>query len=144
MPVEPVRVLSLPVILLLGGSTADYAPQSDTHCDRESRNQAVAHCQDNRRDLDLRSEPDGNADDDRSKERPPSTKREADEEACGKQDRDHHALVIGSDCALAEPFGGLSFGPNPATVEAPADVAQLVEHFTRNEETLSGNGAVFA
>src|SRR5437867_5230809 len=28
---------------------------------------------------------------------------------------------------------GASFGRNPATVKAPADVAQLVEHFTRNE-----------
>jgi hypothetical protein len=119
MPVERVRVLSPPVILLLGGSTADCTPQSDTHCDRESRHQAVAHSEDNRRDLDLRSEPDGNADDDRSEERPPPTEREADDEACGKQDRNHHALDIGSECALAESFGSLSFDPNPATVKAP-------------------------
>jgi hypothetical protein len=85
-------VLSLAVILLLGGSAADCAPKSDTHCDRESRHQAVAHSKDNRRDLDLRSEPHPNADDYRSNERPPSTKRKADAEACGKQYRDHHAL----------------------------------------------------
>ena len=113
------RVLRLPVILLLGGSTADCAPQSDTYRDRESRHQAVAHSEDDRRDLDVRSEPDGNADDDRSKERPPPTERESDDEACGKQDRNHHALDIGSGCALAESFAGLLLGPNPATVEAP-------------------------
>ena len=119
MPVERVRVLSLPVIFLLGGSTADCAPQSDTHCDRESRHQAVARPEDDRRDLDLRSEPDRNADEDRSNERPPPTERESDDEAGGKQDRNHHALDIGSDCALAESFWGLSVGRNPATVEAP-------------------------
>jgi len=116
MPVERARVLSLPVILLPGGSTADCAPQSDTHCDRKGRHQAVAHSQDDRRDLDLRNEPDGNADDDRSEERPPPPKREADDEACGKQDWDHHALAIGPGCAFAESFGGLSFGRNPAPV----------------------------
>jgi hypothetical protein len=87
-----VRVLSLPVSLLLGGSTADCAPQSDTRCDCESGHQAIANAKDNRRDLDLRSEPHRNADGDRSNERPPSTKRKADDEACGKQYRDHHAL----------------------------------------------------
>ena len=46
MPVERVRVLNLHVIGLLGGSTADCAPQSDTHCDRESRHKAVAHSED--------------------------------------------------------------------------------------------------
>jgi hypothetical protein len=70
--------------------------------------QAEAHSKDDRRDLDLRSEPHPNADDDRSNERPPSTKRKAHDEACGKQDRDHHAPVIGSEGALPESFAGLS------------------------------------
>jgi hypothetical protein len=95
IPFERVRVLSLAVILLLGGSTADCAPQSDTQCDRESRHQAVAHSQGNRGDLNLRGEPDANADGDRSNERQPPTKREADDEACGQQDRNDHGLAIG-------------------------------------------------